>query len=108
MNDEGRTHARGGAVDEAEAAVGVVAENQNSAAASDAAAAKAAPAPIFLTAGERKAFRMGVLRGVEVAADFVRVGDGVVAERMELCRIAIAARGIDCEAPQFWPQRGGA
>ncbi len=60
-----------------------------------------------LTVAEKKAFLMGVLRGVEVAADFVRVKDKALAERIELCRIAIAARSVDVRAPAFWPQRGG-
>lgn len=28
-------------------------------------------------------------------------------ERIENLRIAIAGRSIECEAPEFWPTRGG-
>lgn len=49
---------------------------------------------------------MGLLHGVAVAGDFIRPGDTAQWERLERCRIAIAARSIPCEPPQFWPQRG--
>jgi hypothetical protein len=51
---------------------------------------------------------MGVLRGVDIASAFIRPGDEALSYRLDLCRIAIAGRAIDCEAPAVWPQRGGA
>lgn len=76
--------------------------------------AGAALGPTALTDGERKAFRMGVLAAGAVYADAACAGGhnprtpykcGCY-ERLQNVRIAIAARGIDCEAPEFWPTRG--
>lgn len=62
-----------------------------------------APAP--LTDGERKAFRMGALAAGAVYIDAIRCER--CRERVSNLRIAIAAKSVECEAPGFWPQRGG-
>lgn len=61
---------------------------------------------LALTVAERKAYRMGVLAA---GAIFVDALDGECAcrERVENLRIAIAGRSVECEAPEFWPTRGG-
>lgn len=59
-----------------------------------------------LSEGEAKAFRMGVLEGITQALDSGVFCDRC-ANRVELLRISIAARGIDARVPEFWLDRGG-
>lgn len=49
-----------------------------------------------LTEGERKAFAMGVLRGLELGA-----------EQLRLARLRVAGKSLAVEPPREWPQRGG-
>lgn len=49
-----------------------------------------------LTDGERKAYVMGVLRGLELGADQLR-----------LARLRVAGKSLTVEPPKEWPQRGG-
>lgn len=56
-----------------------------------------------LTAGESKAYRMGVLAAGAIYAD---AADLCCRERIENLRIAIAGRSVACEAPTHWPTRG--
>ncbi len=63
--------------------------------------------PIALTDGERRAFRMGALAAGAIYIDAVGTTRCACRSRVENLRIAIAAHGVECEAPEFWPQRGG-
>lgn len=45
-----------------------------------------------LTAGERRAWRSGFIAGVEHAG-----------AQLELFRIRFSARGVEIDAPKFWP-----
>ncbi len=58
-------------------------------------AALRAPRPVLLTPGERKAYRVGFLDGVERAR-----------RHLDELRIRIAARSIHCEPPSSWSTRG--
>lgn len=53
-------------------------------------------APRPLTEGEQRAFRMGVLRGLELGA-----------EQLGVARIRVAAKSLEVRAPTEWPKRGG-
>ena len=64
----------------------------------------AKPEPVPLTDGEQKAFRMGALAAGAIFIDATRERCGCHA-RVENLRIAIAARGVDLRAPEFWPER---
>jgi len=48
-----------------------------------------------LTTGERKAWRLGFLAGVEHSM-----------RQLELFRIRFAARGIEIRSPELWPTPG--
>ena len=64
--------------------------------------------PIALTPFEKKAFRMGVLAAGAIYMDAVSLDRACGCKtRLERLRIAIAARGITIEPPEFWPERGG-
>lgn len=60
--------------------------------------------PPVLTDGERRAFRIGVLAAGAIYID--AIANAADRERVENLRIAIAARGVACDAPEFWPTRG--
>lgn len=62
--------------------------------------------PVALTQQERIAYRMGVSHGLVLAANALPPGDAELAGRLENLRIAIAARSVDCQPPEFWPERG--
>jgi hypothetical protein len=67
-------------------------------------AAESSAAPVALTDGERRAYRMGVLAAGGIFAD---AACAKCKPRVENLRIAIAGRSVECEAPEFWPARGG-
>lgn len=69
--------------------------------------AKVEAGPTVLTLGERKAWRMGVMHGLDLAARG-HAWNSVVRTAIDELRLRVAARSIDCEAPSCWPQRGGA
>lgn len=56
------------------------------------------------TARERKAFRIGALAAGAIFIDATACAR--CRARAENLRIAIAAHGVECEPPEFWPQRG--
>lgn len=53
------------------------------------------PKPKELTEGEQRAFRMGVLRGLELGA-----------EQLGVARIRVAAKSLEVVPPSHWPERG--
>jgi hypothetical protein len=61
--------------------------------------------PLALTDAEKKAFRMGALAAGAIYADAVSRPCGC-ARKLENLRIAIAGRSVECDAPEFWPERG--
>lgn len=55
--------------------------------------------------GERKAWRMGLLEGLDFSIHSLldRGGMSRAVQVLEDLRIAIAARGVPVEPPAFWP-----
>lgn len=49
-----------------------------------------------LTSGERRAFRLGVLRGLELAL-----------RHLDELRTRVAAFGVDVQPPRFWAKKNG-
>ena len=68
-------------------------------------AAERSAAPAKLTEGERRAFRMGALAAGAIFIPACESPCGCRA-RVENLRIAIAARGVECDAPSHWPEWG--
>lgn len=62
--------------------------------------------PLALTDAEKRAYRMGVLAAGAIYADAASRPCGCT-RKIENLRIAIGARSVACDAPEFWPERGG-